>query len=165
MAQTEEEKKAAQAAKEAEAKKLADAAEATAKKEAERIAKEDAIKAEKAKAERAEKAELALQAQEAREAAGDTQPVADVVTPAPEVVTPAAIAEEINVLPMHDVVEKNDDVYIYENIRLPKEYAGEKGVKKFEGTNGQVIYYTPVLVKKFSDNVVTDGSTEDATEE
>lgn len=162
MVQAEEEKAAA---KEAEAaKKAADAAaaekaaEETAKKDAERIAKEDEAKAEKAKAERAEKAELALQAQEAAEATGTTT--------APDVATPAPVeAPEILVLSAYDIVEKNDDVYIYENIQLPATYKNEKGVKKFEGSNGQVIYYTQALVKKFSENVVTDGSTEEAPEE
>jgi len=166
MAQTEEEKAAAKAkqdeakaAKQAEADKRAKAAEETAAADAERIAKEDEAKAEQAKADRAEKAELALQAQEAAEAAGETTPppAATAQAPQPDV--------EINVLPMHDIVEKNDDVYIYENVQLPKTYANEKGVKKFTGDNGQVIYYTQVLVKKFSDNVVTDGASEEALDD
>jgi len=169
MSQTEEQKAAAKAAKEAEAKRLSDEADKTAAKEAERIAKEDAEKAEKAKAERAQKAEEALQREEAaasdpsakdkaaKEAAVEAAKNQAVIDKVDEVV--------INVLSMHDIVEKNDDVYIYENVRLPKNYAGEKGVKKFEGDNGQVIYYTQVLVKKFSQNVVTDGASEEALDE
>lgn len=160
MAQTQEEKDAAKAAKEAEAKRLSDEADKTAAAEAKRIEKEDAAKAKAAEkaaaeaakedpaaAERAARAEEALQREEAAEKAA------------------AEASPEINVLPMHDIIEKNDDVYIYENVRLPKQYAGEKGVKKFEGDNGQVIYYTQVLVKKFSDNVVTDGATEELPED
>jgi len=145
MAQSQEDKAA----------QLAAAAEKTAQKDAERIAKEDADKADSAKLERAEKAEVALQAQEDREAAGEPAPIA--TAPVDEI--------EINVLSMHDVVAKKGDVYIYENVQLPKSYANEKGVKKFEGNNGQVIYYTQVLVKKFSNNVVTDGASEEAIEE
>jgi len=155
--QTQEQKDAAKAAKQAESDKLAKAADETARKDADRIAKEDAEKAEKAKTDRAAKAEEALQREEAAAAAPATSEKPDVAAPAPE--------EEILVLPMHDIVEKNDDVYIYENVQLPKTYAGERGVKKFEGSNGQVIYYTQVLVKKFSDNVVTDGASEEALDE
>ena len=66
----------------------------------------------------------------------------------------------VEVLSHYDIKEVADDIYIYENVVLTEEYAHEKGVKKFEGANGQVIYYAQTLVKKFSQNVVTDGSTE-----
>lgn len=81
---------------------------------------------------------------------------------APEVVP--TDENKIMVLSYYDVVQKADDTYIYENVQLPATYANEKGVKKFEGASGQILYYTQVLVKKFSQNVVTDGASEEAVE-
>ena len=70
-----------------------------------------------------------------------------------------AVEEVLNpVLSHYDVREVGDDVHIFERVVLTEEYAGEKGVKTFKGPNGEKIYYAETLVKKFSQNVVSDGS-------
>ena len=52
-------------------------------------------------------------------------------------------------------VGKND-AHIYERIKLSEKYKDEKGVKEFTASNGEITYYAEKLVKKYSDNVVTE---------
>lgn len=73
--------------------------------------------------------------------------------------TPAPVeAEEDAILSRYRVEASGDDAHIYERVILNEEYASEKGVKKFTSSNGQVTYYAEQLVKKFSQNIVSDNS-------
>lgn len=61
---------------------------------------------------------------------------------------------KINVLSRYRVEKVNNDAYIYERIKVPETYAGQKNVKEFVEPNGNIIYYVEKLVKKYSENVV-----------
>ena len=61
---------------------------------------------------------------------------------------------KIDVLSRFRVEKVGNDGYVYERIKLPETYAGQKGVKEFVASNGTVTYYAEKLVKKYSENVV-----------
>ena len=60
----------------------------------------------------------------------------------------------VRVLSRYCVKKRGQDSYVYENVKLNKNYAGQKNVKEFVASNGKVTYYVEKLVKKYSDNVV-----------
>lgn len=85
----------------------------------------------------------------------DVAPVETETMPVPVEEPVKKVAPVVRVLNRYRIEKKNDDVFVYERIKLPPSYANEKGVLKFEAPNGNTTYYTEKLVKKYSDNVVS----------
>ena len=55
-------------------------------------------------------------------------------------------APKIKVLSRYRVEQVGSDGYVYERIKLPDSYAGQKGVKEFVASNGAITYYVEKLV-------------------